>query len=368
MPLRCMNGDVEELAFVHDSTSWDSLRSMNRAGRNLKLPCCGSDVTLKTSKLGNRFFAHAHRDMCASTGETAEHIQAKTIAAQAALECGWNVRTEDRYTDQDGECVVDVCCRKPGSTRGIAIEIQWSKQTDEDTEQRTERYKRHGLRTLWLMKQYKVPVSKSIPAVRIEKSDSGFDVCLPSTYYHPRWINATERRMPESWGQRVPLKTFVMGALRGQFSFGLSKGGRVPIEVRGTEDECRRCKRAVVVITRILLVTETLQDNARNIPLDVSRLGEKDKALQEKVMAAINPHLESIGGAPLIFRYGNTTKESYLSNACGHCRALYWDSYIHEVSWNSRLLFTAESEFTSKELTDCDPGAFERWWFDQAAS
>ena len=42
--------------------------------------CCGSQATLKTSKLGTQFFAHKMKPKdsnCSTGGETAEHIHIK---------------------------------------------------------------------------------------------------------------------------------------------------------------------------------------------------------------------------------------------------------------------------------------------------
>ncbi len=64
MPLGCLDTETEQLAFMHDNASWECLRLRNKAKGNLRLPCCGSKVILKTLKLGTRFFAHKHRGVC----------------------------------------------------------------------------------------------------------------------------------------------------------------------------------------------------------------------------------------------------------------------------------------------------------------
>src|SRR4051812_22670998 len=84
MPLRCLNGENDELAFQHDAESWEHLRQHNRAEGALVFPCCGASVSLRTSKLGTRYFAHKPGANCSSQPESQEHVLAKSIIAVAA--------------------------------------------------------------------------------------------------------------------------------------------------------------------------------------------------------------------------------------------------------------------------------------------
>lgn len=288
MPLRCVGDEGEELAFEHDAVSWEALRLRNKTEDRLRLPCCDSSVSLKVSKLGTRFFAHRRRDGCASGAETPEHILAKSIIATAAWEAGWLVRPEERHADEEGICIVDVSCRKPGSSRGIAFEIQWSRQKPDVTRARTERYERLGLRSLWLMRQADIPVSRTTPAVILRRSPDGFDVVIPDPGHS---LSDPER-------PSIPLASFVRGALGGGFSFGLASGGSVPIEICGQQHPCWNCGRACMVVKEVVLRTDTLPGGRPSIGFGLRHIGETTEPFRSKVIETIKASLPVIPRRP----------------------------------------------------------------------
>ena len=102
MPLSCKSGNISICAIEYDAAQWDELRSLNAADDHLRIGCCDSQVTLKTSKLGTRFFAHRRRGACTSAPETAEHLLVKEIIARAIAGTGWTVATEVRGNTPDG--------------------------------------------------------------------------------------------------------------------------------------------------------------------------------------------------------------------------------------------------------------------------
>lgn len=83
MPLSCQSGDESICSIEYETSKWDELRALNAAEDRLRLNCCGSRVTLKTSKLGTRFFAHKQRGECTSASETAERLFVKACSARA---------------------------------------------------------------------------------------------------------------------------------------------------------------------------------------------------------------------------------------------------------------------------------------------
>ena len=350
MPLRCVGSDGEELAFVHDEVSWESLRLRNKQHDDLKLPCCNSPVSLKTSKLGTRFFAHKRRDGCTSGPETPEHILAKSIIAAAAMDAGWQVRPEERYLDKDGTCIVDVSCRKPESSRGLAFEIQWSRQKPDVTKARTQRYERHGLRSLWLMRQTDVPVSRSTPAVILQPSGVGFDVVIPDP-----WGSISNPRRSS-----IPLAAFVRGVLDGKFSFGLASGGSVPIEVMGMETPCWSCGRAAMVIKEVMLRTDRLPGGYPSIGFGIRNLGDTSEPFRSKILDAVR---EAMPNVPLGIRHSKTRGDRYLANSCPGCGALFGDFYMHELD-DDEIVGRTVADLSREELLENADDRFECWNFD----
>ncbi len=75
MPLKCLNGNEEVYAFNFSSDEdWEDLRKENSKTKALRMPCCNALVTLRTSKLGTKHFAHARIGSCTTAPEKAEHL------------------------------------------------------------------------------------------------------------------------------------------------------------------------------------------------------------------------------------------------------------------------------------------------------
>ncbi|MBI5269663.1 MAG: hypothetical protein HY856_08305 [Burkholderiales bacterium] len=96
MPLSCKCGDEAIRSIDYGGPRWDELRALNAAEDRLRLDCCGSRVTLKTSTLGIRSFAHKQCGDCTSAPETAEHLFVKARIAHAIVCTDWDVATEVR--------------------------------------------------------------------------------------------------------------------------------------------------------------------------------------------------------------------------------------------------------------------------------
>jgi len=123
-------------------------------------------VVMKTSTRGVKFFAHKSRGPCQSAPETEAHLALKTLAARAARRAGWTCSTEASGSSPSGETwTADVPAHR-GQTK-VAIEIQWSGQTNEESLYRQERYRQSGVRCLWLFRRWGFPASKDFRAARI---------------------------------------------------------------------------------------------------------------------------------------------------------------------------------------------------------
>ena len=179
MPLRCLGPDGQSVqSFDLSEAEWSALGRENLRLRQLRMPCCDASVVMKVSTRGLKFFAHKSRGPCQTAPETEAHLALKTLAVRATRRAGWTCSTEASGSSPTGETwTADVLAHK-GEAK-VAIEIQWSPQTNEESLYRQERYRQSGVRCLWLFRRLGFPVSKDFPAARVSGDlTTGFKVHL----------------------------------------------------------------------------------------------------------------------------------------------------------------------------------------------
>lgn len=230
MPLRCVSQTGEPVyAFNHDRFTWKRLAEDNRKDKHLFMSCCGRAAIVKTSHCGTQFFAHARRDGVNCPHESDAHLLAKDIIARAIVEAGWQAETEAVLSAHG--LVADVLATK-GKTR-VAFEVQWSRQTWEETDKRHTAYAKAGIRVMWLFKQWSHPLSKEIPAFRIVPNDSNsFQVWV--------WRDGHQYEKVSAPSQAVELHQFIAGALSAQLKWTPAIGLTVPVIGRVKQTRCRR--------------------------------------------------------------------------------------------------------------------------------
>src|SRR4029453_4096036 len=129
-------------------------------------PCCSSKVVLRRSPRGTQYFAHKVIGACATAPETEAHLRLKGLGVEVGRKHDWQAETEVSGLTPEGELwSADVLATK-GAQR-VAVEIQWSPQTAEETMRRQERYAASGIRGLWLLRHPGFAVSYALPAARI---------------------------------------------------------------------------------------------------------------------------------------------------------------------------------------------------------
>jgi hypothetical protein len=169
---------------------------------------------MKTSTRGQKFFAHKSRGPCQSAPEIEARLALKTLAAQAARRAGWRCSTEASGSSPSGETwTADVLAHK-GEAK-VAIEIQWSPQTNEESQYRQVRYRQSGVRCLWLFRRSGFPVSKDFPAARVSGDlTTGFKAHLG--------------------GQEIPVDEFLDAVFAKRFRYGIPLGAKAVVRIRGT--------------------------------------------------------------------------------------------------------------------------------------
>jgi competence protein CoiA len=223
-------------------------------------------------------------------------------------------------TDEDGLCIADVLARRSvSSTNGIAFEVQWSPQTAETTQDRTDRYTRHGLRSLWLMRRPPLLVSKTTPIARLVPNGDGFDVYLPSAYTitFRDILNSRElNELDSSWRRCGTLTDFVKGVVSGRFRFGVAENFALRIVVRGAPQHCIHCRRAIKAASSITLDLGHLHPDYPDFRVGINELGSIDGTLRTRIIDGVNQRLGKVGGCQLAMCRPKLKLKSYLANSC----------------------------------------------------
>ena len=313
MPLRCLDLDgksVYSLDFSHDE--WQALVLENRKARHLRTPCCNSPLILKRSRRGTPFFAHMKRGTCATAPETEEHLVLKRIVVEAARRRGWTADTEVTGITPAGEqWRADVLAQD--DLRKVAVEIQWSGQTNDETWRRQERYKRCGIRGLWLFRRAGFPVTHSLPAVCVGGNvDDGFTALI------------ADHSQISQWRQGMPLGAFIEAVFDGRFRFGLPPPNiEATVTILAAETTCWHCRTKARILTGIKLAC-----GPEDCRFTVRELGEHPELLRT-VLSQIPRNLNIGEIKP---RFSRTLGSAYVSNGCVSCDKLYGDHFeIH--SW-----------------------------------
>jgi competence protein CoiA len=304
MPLRCRNPliGLDLQAFDLSADEWRALAEENRQSHHLRLPCCAADVVLKKSQRGTQFFAHKAKGNCTTAPESEAHLRLKQMAVTAARANGWEATTEVRGATPDGEqWIADVLALK-GAWK-VAVEIQWSGQTDEETLARHARYAKSGVRGLWLLRQATFHIGQNLPAARVV-GDAGenYRALLPN-----RGIT-----------QEIPMTEFLDAAFGGRLKFGMPQGFAAQVSLWANDVECWSCHRQSRVITRI-----TLEYGPYSWGFMVPDLTD-----HREVFDIVRARLPTeFKGTAIKDRYSRMQERSYLSNGCGHCDALFGEFF-----------------------------------------
>ena len=233
MPIKASLDGNDILAFQCDETEWKKLKESY-----LTMPCCGLRAIPKKSKLGNYFFAHHRRGECTSAPESAEHIYLKTLIAKLAIEHGYEVITEKPGQTPDGEeWIADVFCQK-GKAK-IAIEAQWSHQSDDEYIRRQKKYEASGVRAAWLAKIRQNSGLRSVLPY-------GHDIPVFGMKYQSDTKDLKDLYVPQ-FGKSI--KDFVNGLLAGKLEWRPRIGKNIRVHTVAKEPLiCWKCRKPTWVM------------------------------------------------------------------------------------------------------------------------
>ena len=280
-----------------------ALAEENRERRHLTMPCCAAPVTLKKSRLGTQFFSHKAVGECTTAPETEEHLKLKQIAVEVARAHGWEAQTE---VSEGVLWRADVLATK--KTARVAIEIQWSSQTDEETLRRQRRYEESGVRGLWLLRQQRFAIDPKLPAARVSFEETGFLAHLPGA------------------DQTLPLSDFLAAAFTRRLHFGVPANLPAKAVINVGTISCWACGADTDILT---MVAVTYGPHVYHFT--VPDLGE-----QPDLFAQVREHIPTDSGIGIIrARQSRTQNRAYLSNGCAHCDALIGQFHEHDA-WHEQ--------------------------------
>lgn len=346
MPLRCLDPTGRSIhSFDLADEQWRALEAENRKARHLRMPCCSAQVILKRSRLGTQFFAHKAVGACATATETEAHLRLKRMAVEVARANGWTANTEVLGTSPSGEAwKADVLAEKGG--RKIAIEIQWSSQTNDEISRRQQRYRESGVRGLWLLRQATFPITRELPAARIGGSpEQGFAAVISSGYGH----------------QPVSMREFLNAVFSKRFRFGVQVGADAAVAVRAGCLWCWSCGAKTTIITGV-----DVAFGPTELSFTIPKLGEHAQPL-DSVLSRLPSDLEIGSIKP---RFSKTQSRAYVSNGCFHCGALIGEFYEHDA-WDEQqtvLAFSTQISEQWRKAIERHCGYQETWGVYHALS
>lgn len=317
MPLRAFLDGQEIISIGYADDQWLKLKQKISSGSTLVLPCCNQHGFVRKSSKGLKHFVHAKSEnVCDWKPETAEHLRAKVEIITACEANGWKAIPEFSETDWRA----DVLAVK--DEHRIAFEVQWSRQTLEETLLRQQRYKDANVRGCWFFRippkgmrsyEHSIYASKETPSFQISKNDEGNMI-----------VNLSNRT--------YSLQNFVDSLLNRKIRFceNYHLQPEQEVEINIFETECWKCKNPQHLYT----VSPNLLSVCTNDMYVMSSLWSSDDMDKSPaIVAAVREIMQSPEGVDIKIgevknRYSKTISESYLSHGCYYCDAIFGDFFL----------------------------------------
>ena len=162
-----------------DEQEWAQLKARYAAGEELVM-ACGVTAFPRRSPLGLQHFVHKVGGCALHAGgeESLEHLELKSLVANAARTAGWNASLE--YAAPDRSWIADVMAEK--DRRRIALEIQLSPQSPEEFQRRQQRYERAGIECLWYVAPHNAAATQGVPAHVLTGSSGSWTTVGPTGF------------------------------------------------------------------------------------------------------------------------------------------------------------------------------------------
>jgi hypothetical protein len=204
-----------------------------------------------------------------------------------------------------------------------AIEIQWSRQTLQETHRRQGRYRLSGVRCLWLFRQREFPNSEDIPAVCIGgNTATGFEARIASN-------------------QVMPMPAFLDAVFEGRFRYGVTVGTSGTVTIHSGVTNCWSYRASTRIITLIEIAIGP--HSCQFTMADLGRFPDLLVTVLKRI-----PLSPSVGAIKA--RYSRTQGRSYMSNGCCKCDALIGEHFEHDASYAERRVLAVFPIMISERL------------------
>lgn len=291
------------------------------------MPCCNAAGRLRVSKLGTKHFYHTKTADCSWKPETPEHLRAKAEILIACRDAGCSAISERAGLDWRA----DVYAEK-GKLR-IAFEVQWSRQTLEETQERQAKYERDGVKCCWFFRKppfdlWEWKASNKLPVFRLSKGqalDGPFLIDAPSLHSPSR--------------EAIPLQEFVTALLECKIRYRtlMTPHRAQHILVNYVLETCCKCHKTCCVF----YVKEPYVSQCGKRMKDEQLLRLSDEAddaryeFSPEVISAVRQHLKAnstdrrLKVGAIKVRYSNPERKAYTSFGCFYCDALFGNFYLY---------------------------------------
>lgn len=317
MPLRAYIDKEEIISIDQTDEQWNELKKRIKKGSSLKLSCCNQEGFLRMSSKGLKHFVHSRSDnTCDWKPESPEHLKAKIEIIEACKENGWKAIPEFSETNWRADVLAIQ------DEKRIAFEVQWSKQTFEETKFRQDRYKESNVRGCWFFRTAPkelrsfddtLNADKNIPAFKIYKDENSNIVGL---------LRQTQ----------LPLKNLVDSLLKRKLKFceNIRLKARQEVTIVFFETSCWKCNKEqhCYTVEQNLLTICNQNFHLMGTLWDSEDIDKKPQIYEAVKQIMGTEYGSNFKVGQLKRRYSNTVHQSYLSHGCYYCDVIFGDFYL----------------------------------------
>lgn len=335
----------EIYSFMLNDEQWDRLKDKYK-NLSMHMPCCQTRAIPKKSKLGTQYFAHYPARNCGvNSGESPEHQFCKYLIFKYLHKNGWAVTPEFRSQTPSGEIwIADIYAEK--NNVKIAVEIQWSPQSIEETKRRQEKYRQSGIRAVWFMRT---------------TSKNKYDVLDYQSYELPIfsiWLDKETHLLITSGVFKnadfydlveIEFTQFFETLMNGGIQYSLKPDSTRFMQLAMNTVTCWKCRNN----------TNTIMDvnyfmHHKDKVTKIGRTGIENISISQCEILNNPNFLQKYQYGFIVERFSKTRRESYLSDGCFHCDALQGTHFKYKERDEENMIYSHLIEFKINQNIEID--------------